>query len=111
MNPAPTVVISIHEAEPIPGPDGTVEWWDPPISDVAAIARLQTGQDIVVRGPDRRATRNKARELMVAAYGGFEEDEPHQGRMALHHFHPPEHSPDGVHAFFDTPRRYAKKRK
>jgi len=111
MNPAPASAVVVHEAEPIPGPDGAVEWSDPPISDAAAVSRLQDGHDIVVRGTDHRANRNKARELMVAAYGGFEEDEPHQGRMALPHFHPPDHSPEGIHAFFDAPPRHARKRK
>jgi hypothetical protein len=109
MNPAPAV--AVYEAEPIPGPDGAVEWWEPPLSDALAVARLQAGEDIVLRGTDRRSNRNKARELMVAAYGGFEEDAAHQGRMALPHVHPPDHSPEGVHAFFEVPPRHAKKRK
>jgi hypothetical protein len=48
---------------------------------------------------------------MVQAYGGFEEDGHHQGRMALDHFPPPNFSPDGLHAFFEAPPRHAKKRK
>jgi hypothetical protein len=31
--------------------------------------------------------------------------------MALWHFHPPDHTPNGVHAFFDSPKRYARKKK
>jgi hypothetical protein len=111
MNPATVGAVAVYAAEPMPGPDGTVEWWAPPLSDAAGAARLRGGRDIVVRGPDRRANRNKTRELMNAAYGGFEEDEPHQGRMALPHFHPPNHTPEGVHAFFEAPPRLAKKRK
>jgi hypothetical protein len=105
-----TAPTSVHKAEPIPGPDGTVEWSDDPISDAEAVLRLQQGLDIVVRGSARRANRNKARELSQAAFGGFEEDPPHQGRMALPHFHPPGRSPD-VHAFFEAPPRHARKRK
>lgn len=109
MNPAPAAVV--YEAEPIPGPDGAVEWWDPPISDANAIARLQAGEDIVVRGPDRKLNKKKAEELMNAAYGGSEEDAPHRGRMALPHFHPPNQIPEGIHAFFEALPRHAKKRK
>lgn len=104
--PAP----SVHKAERIFGPDGTVEWWDEPISDADAIARLQAGLDIVVRGHLRRANRNKARDLMVQAFNGFSEDVHHNGRMALPHFHPPSRLPE-VHAFFEAPPRRAKKRK
>lgn len=111
MSSAPISAALVHEAEAIPGPDGTVEWWEPPLDDAAAVLRLQSGEDIVVRGVDRRSNRNKARELMVAAFGGFEEDQPHQGRRALPHFHPPNHSPEGIHAFFEAPPRHAKKRK
>ena len=81
------------------------------LDDSDAIVRLKEGEDVVVRGPDRRSNRNKARELMMAAYGGFEEDEPHGGRMWLPHFHPPDHSPEGIHAFYEAPPRHAKKRK
>ena len=94
----------------MPGPDGAVEWWEPPVSDADAVSHLQAEGGVVVRGADRRANRNMARELMVAAYGGFDEDKPHQGRMALPHFHPPGHRPEGVHAFFEAPPRIAKKR-
>jgi len=119
MSPAPVAavpvaanpVVAVYEAEPVPGPDGAVEWWDPPISDAAAVARLQAGDDIVVRGVARRPNRNKAMELMTLAYGGFDEDGHHGGRMALPHFHPPEHTPEGIHAFFEAPPRHAKKRK
>jgi hypothetical protein len=111
VNPSPTAAVAVHDAEPIPGPDGVVEWWDPPISDAIALSHLQAEGDVVVRGADRRANRNKARELIVAAYGGFDEDRPHQGRMALPHFHPPGHRPEGVHAFFEAAPRNARKRK
>jgi hypothetical protein len=103
--------LAIHEAERIPGPNGAVEKSDNTISEAAAVARLQASGDIVVCGVERRANRNMARELTTKAFGGFEEDEPHEGRMALPHFHPPDHTPEGVHAFFEAPPRHAKKRK
>jgi hypothetical protein len=101
----------IFEAERMPGPDGAVERGDAPITEAEAVARLKAGLDVVVCGAIRRANRNKARELANAAFGGNEEEEPHEGRMALHHFHPPDHTPEGVHVFFDTPQRYARKKK
>src|SRR5436309_2168116 len=104
--PAPT----IHRAERIPGPDGTVEWRDSPITEAEAVSRLRRGLDVVVRGPNRRDNRNRARQLMVTAFGGFEEDNPHNGRMALPHFHPPGRVPE-VHAFFESPPRHARRRK
>jgi hypothetical protein len=88
-----------------------VERGDAPITELAAVARLQAGGDIVVCGPERRANRNKARELTERAFVGFEGDEVHDGRMALYHFHPLDRNPEDTHAFYDTPRRYARKRK
>jgi hypothetical protein len=106
----PTVVV-IYEAERIAGPDGAVERGDDTISDDDAIKRLKAGQDVVVCGVERRANRNKARALATAAFGGFEEDQPHEGRMALPHFHPPARNPEGVHVFFEAPPRHARKKK
>jgi hypothetical protein len=83
------------QAEAMPGPDGAVEWWGEPITEAEAVQRLQQGLDVVVRGSDRRTNRNEARRLTVAAFGGFDEDQPHQGRMALPHFHPPGRAPPG----------------
>jgi hypothetical protein len=102
--------VTIYEAERIPGPDGTVER-GAELEEDEAIVRLKGGQDIVVCGAQRRANRNKARELTEAAFGGFVEDLPHEGRMALPHFHPPNRTPENVHAFFEAPPRHARKRK
>lgn len=105
--PAPPTV---HAAERIAGPDGTVEWEPTTLSDADAVAHLQQSADIVVRGRERRENRNKAREIMTMAFGGSEEDQPHAGRMALPHFHPLGRTPE-VHAFFESPPRHAKRRK
>ena len=105
----PSTVL-IYEAERVPGPDGTVERGNTPIAEREAIVRLKGGGDIVVCSDERRANRNKARELTEAAFGDFEEDAPHTGRMALPHFHPGSRSPE-VHAFFEAPPRHAKKRR
>ena len=95
--PAPTP----FRAERLSGPDGTVEWWGDPLAEADAITRLQNGDDVVVRGPSRRANRDAAMRLADRAFGGHEEDQPHQGPMALPHFHPRGHSPE-VHVFFDS---------
>jgi hypothetical protein len=103
--------VTVHAAERLSGPDGAVQRGDAPISDDEAVALLQAGRDIVVCGPARRANRNKARELMTRAFGGNEAEEPHEGRMALPHFHPPGHTPEGIHAFYEAPPRHAKKKR
>jgi hypothetical protein len=102
--PAP---VTIFEAERIPGPDGAVER-GAVLEEDDAISRLKSGGDVVVCGPERRANRNKARELTEAAFGDSIEDPPHEGRMALPHFHPPERKP-AAHAFYDAPPRHARR--
>lgn len=111
MNPQQPPAVTIYEAERLAGPEGAVERSNDPISESDAINRLRLGGDVVVCGPQRRANRNKARELMVAAFGGFEGDEVHEGRMALFHFHPVNRIPENTHAFFESPPRHARKRK
>jgi hypothetical protein len=55
--------------------------------------------------------RNKARDLTIQAFGGFGDEELHEGARALYHFHPPDRNPATTHAFYDTTRRYAKRKK
>lgn len=112
MNPVtePDPVV-MYAATRIPGPDGRVDTNGDPLSEADAVQRLRDRGDIVVCGKNRKTNRNKARELMVAAFGSFEEDQQHSGRMALPHFHPPNHSPEGIHAFFEAQPRHARKTK
>jgi hypothetical protein len=108
--PAPPVPTPFR-AERMGGPDGAVEWWGNPLTEQDALSRLQKGDDVVVRGPSRRDNRDMAMRLAMLAFGGYEEDLPHQGPMALPHFHPQSRSPE-VHAFFDSPPApYARRRK
>jgi hypothetical protein len=108
--PAPPVP-SPFRAERMSGPDGAGEWWGDPLTEANAIARLQSGGDVVVRGPSWRGNRNEAMRLALLAFGGHEEDPPHQGPLALPPFHPPGRSPE-VHVFFDRfPAPYARRRK
>jgi hypothetical protein len=111
VKPISEPVAEIHEAERIIGPDGTVEKGEKNISENDAVARLKSGIDVVVCGAERKANRNTARKLMESLFGaGCEEDQPHAGRMALPHFHPPGRIPE-VHAFFEAPPRHARKKK
>ena len=102
--------VSIYEAERILGPEGAVERGVTPIGEDDAILQMRAGGDIVVCSDVRRANRNKARELTVAAFGDFAEDMPHLGRMALPHFHPASRTPN-AHAFFEALPRHAKRKK
>jgi|SRR5262245_2376665 hypothetical protein len=106
-------VSTAYRAERMSGPDGAVEWWGNPLTEAEAISRLQNGDDVVVRGPARRDNRAEAMRLTDRAFGGHEEDQPHQGRMSLPHFHPHGRSPE-VHVFFDSfppAGSYARRRK
>lgn len=105
----PTPVV-IYAADRASGPDGAVERGDTPIDDTEAVLLLQAGGDIVVCSSVRRANRNKARELPRVAFGDFEEDLPHAGRMALPHFHPASRTPN-AHAFFEALPRHARRKK
>ena len=106
-NPA---TVLIYQAERVAGPDGAVERGDTPIAEDHAIVRLRSSGDIVVCSGERRQNRNKARDLAQAAFGSFVEDQPHEGRMALPHFHPGGRTPQ-VHAFYEAPPRRAKRKR
>src|SRR5438094_981760 len=108
--PAPPVP-TLFRAERMSGPDGAVEWWGNSLAEADAITRLLSGDDVVVRGSSWRSNRDEAMRLAFLAFGGHEEDPPHQGATALPHFHPPGRFPE-VHVFFDRfPVPYARRRK
>jgi hypothetical protein len=110
--PPTTSKPTLFPAERMSGPDGVVEWWGNPLTKIEAGTRLTHGDDVVVRGPARRDNRALAIELLNDAFGGYEEDQPHEGPMSLPHFHPPGRSPK-VHVFFDSlpAGPYARQRK
>ena len=68
------------------------------------MARLNGGEDVVVRGPSRQANRLAAMHLMDAVFGGHEEDQPHQGPLSLPHFHPLGASPKFTFSLIRVPR-------
>jgi hypothetical protein len=106
--PSPTP----YRAERMLAADGAVDWWGEPLTEQEAIARLQNGEDVVVRGPKKRGNRDMAMQLASTAWGpGCEEDQPHQGPLALPHFHPPGRTIE-VHVFYDSPPQpYARRRR
>jgi hypothetical protein len=103
---------TFFRAEPTSGPDGGVEWWGDPLTDAEATARLQHGGDVVVRGSSRHDNRSLAMALLDKVFGGYEEDQPHEGPMSLPHLHPRGRAPP-VHVFFDSlpAGPYARRRK
>lgn len=105
--PQPT----IHRAERASGPDGAVEWGEE-LTLEEAIQERKKGLDIVVRGPDPKSNRNKAREIETRVGAPVSEDAPHAkaGRMALPHFHQTSRVPDG-HSFYEGCGRWSRKKK
>jgi len=101
----------IHEAELASGPSGAV-LKGAEIDQAAAVARRQTGLDVVVCGNNLRANRNLAREIEAIVGPPTRPQEPHAlaGPFALPHFHQQSRSPAG-HAFYETasPRKKARK--
>lgn len=80
-----------------------------PLTDAQAIARLQAGFDIVVcGGPSKQARKDKAQQLMNAAYPGWaQHHNPHRGAYSLPHWHPPLFQPPELHAFYDGQHQHA----
>ncbi|MGL4553493.1 MAG: hypothetical protein ACRC33_20190 [Gemmataceae bacterium] len=89
-----------------PGGEGMVERGRALTEDEAVQWLSGRGSIVACDGP-MRACRHRAQTLMVTAYGGAMHEAPHRGHMALPHFHPPDHEPPGVHAFYETGGAYA----
>ena len=105
--PAPT----IHEAELASGPSGAV-LYGPPIDEATAVERRRQGLDIVVRGNETAVNRSLARriESQVGPPTLPQPPEPRAGPMALPHFHQQSRLPGG-HAFYETERRKARRKR
>jgi hypothetical protein len=102
---------TIHEAELAPGPSGAVEY-GVEIDEATAVARRRNGKDIVVRGKDGDASRSRAYQIERQVGLPSRPQPPHNraaGPMALPHFHQQSRSPGG-HAFYETPKRKARKK-
>lgn len=105
QSPSPT----IHEAVRASGPLGAV-LSGAVIDFNAAVARRQTGLDVVVCGEDVAANRRLAGAI-EAAVGTCQRSDPHRraGPLALPHFQQDTPPPEG-HTFYETPHRKARKR-
>lgn len=103
---------TIHKAERVfvGANAGGVLWWDELTVD-EAIARRNTNEDIVVRGPDKVANRDQAKAIEEAV-GLCDLPLPHlnRGPLALPHFQQLSGSPAG-HSFYDVDRRKARKKR
>jgi hypothetical protein len=104
--PEPT----IHEAELEPGASGRV-LRGAEIEFEAAVERLRTGLNVVVCGDDVAANRRQAHAI-EATVGPCKRGEPHDqaGPFALPHYQPDPRPPEG-HAFYETARRKARKKR
>jgi hypothetical protein len=105
--PPPT----IHEAEPAPGPSRAV-LCGAELAFAAAVARRQSGLDVVVRGDSTDANRTLAAAVEAAVGPRTGPQKPHRkaGPLALPHFHPVSRFPDG-HSFYETDSPSKKARK
>jgi hypothetical protein len=89
--------------------------WGAELDFDAAVARRQTGQNVVVCGDDTDANRNQARQI-EAAVGPCKRADPHvrhAGPHALPHYQQDEQTPPGPggHTFYETARRKARRKK
>src|SRR5262249_11353254 len=111
--PAPTV----HEAEPAPGPSGAV-LYGAELDFARAVARRQSGLDVVVGGRDGNANPRGGRPAARRAYRSEaavgrpsrpQPPEAHAGPLALPHYHQHSRNPGG-HLFYETDKRKARKK-
>src|SRR5207237_7907041 len=100
----PLPATTIHEAERASGTSGAVVYGKE-VDVVAAVARRRGGQDLIVRGPDRKMNRRLA-ERIESAVGPAERQDPHKnaGPLALPHYQQTQPPPEG-HSFYETDSR------
>ena len=101
---------TIHKASGVLDASGVVEWWDV-LTEHEAVDRRKQGLDIVVRGPDGKQNRRKAREIEMQVGTPVVFDLPHAraGPRALPHYHQDSRSPEG-HSFYEVGGRKARKK-
>jgi hypothetical protein len=106
-SPAPP---NVHEAERASGPLGAVVR-GAKIDFASAVARRQTGEDVVVCGENIDQNRSLA-QAIEAAVGPSLRAPPHKrtaGPLALPHFQQQTPPPEG-HTFYETDKRKARNR-
>jgi hypothetical protein len=105
--PAEAIEPTVHEATCASGPSGVVEY-GAQLSDDDAIKRRGEGLDVVVRGPNGKANKAKARRIEEGVGTPVTLEPRHQnaGPNSLPHFHQASRSPDG-HSFYEdsSPRK------
>jgi hypothetical protein len=105
--PATVEEPTVHEATCASGPSGIVEY-GVELSDAEAIQRRRQGLDIVVRGPNGKANRARARRIEEGVGIPVIDEPRHQnaGAHSLRHFHQTSRTPDG-HSFYEdnSPRK------
>jgi hypothetical protein len=103
---------TVHEAMLASGASGAVEY-GAQLTDADAVLRRGQGLDIVVRGPNGRANRAKARKIEEAVGTPVIEEDRHQnaGPYSLRHFHQVSRSPQGHTFYEDNSGRKARRSK
>jgi len=107
--PQAPLPLTIHEAERVFGPLGMVGR-GAKIDFASAVARRQTGEDVVVCGDNIDHNRSLA-QAIEAAVGLCMRAPPHKrtaGPLALPHFQQHTPPPEG-HTFYETDKRKARK--
>ncbi len=106
--PAPS---TIHEAERESGPSGAI-LRGAELDMAAAVARRQSGEDVVVCGSDTDANRRLAYQVESGVGPPSRPQAPHKnaGPMSLPHFHQHDRSPEG-HTFYETDKRKTRRKK
>src|SRR5947208_1274032 len=102
--PAPAAP-TVHEAERASGPSGAI-LYGAELDFPAAVARRQSGLDVVVRGDDTDANRRVAERIEAAVGPAPMRQAPHRraGPLALPHCQQAVPPPEG-HTFYETEHR------
>ncbi|MGL4555569.1 MAG: hypothetical protein ACRC33_30740, partial [Gemmataceae bacterium] len=107
------VVVLVFEAERAGGAAGLrgVVWRGGLLDEGAAVARIRSGEDVVVSASTPEASRDEARRLTVLAFGDSVRDRFHGGgRHAMPHFHQKSRA-SPAHVFYEMPpARVARRR-
>jgi hypothetical protein len=104
-----SVELTLHKAGLATDGSGAIEWWDE-LTELQAVDHRKLGENVVVRGPDKRKNKQKAKQI-EAQVGKWKVHPPHArpGNLALPHFQQDSGSPKG-HTFYEVDTRKARKK-